>query len=828
MRGFFAPPVFADQEKSLRARSFFHLLWFTAGGVTIAMAGMTLAQPELIRATGTTVAVTLVVNLGLLLLLRRGHLQLASFLYVVWGISLIAERAIHAGGIRSPGMPMLYVFALVAGFLLGETAGIATAVACAVLGLLLVGLEHFGILPPATLHYTAISYWWLSFMYMCVVVMMVRLAIRAVRSAFAAQQRELVERRNAERKLHVALEAGQIGVWELVPSTGALTWDERMYQLYGREPGSPVDYQAWASTVFPGELPEQETSLKRTMETGGRAEREFRVRTSQGVRHIFAAEKSFPAQDGEPVKLIGINMDVTKRREAEAEAWALKGQLETLLNKATVGIVIHRKFKPLVANPELAAIFGYTSLERVMAVPDIRVVLTEQVRERAAQNYLARIEGKDPGKVVPVRCQRKDGSWIDVEARSFPIYWNGEPSMCTMVTDVTQQRKLETQLRQASRLEAVGQLTGGIAHDFNNLLTVILGNADALERMLKDNDMARELAGLTRAAAERGSELTNRLLSFSRQQTLNIQPADVETLVTAAHGLIRGTIGDKVQIRIVHGKALWRAFTDAAQMESALLNLAINARDAMPDGGILTIETRNVGRDDPELARLQASDGSGQVPASDDYVLVAVSDTGTGMDEETRSRAFEPFFTTKDVGRGSGLGLSMVYGFVKQLRGLIRIDSEPGAGTTVRLYLPRAPQGEARPPSRAMPNRSWAEARRSCWWRIMTWCASSVPSSSSGLAIMYWRRKTASRHWQSWRASRAIRLLFSDVSLPKGLNGPELAARARQRRPDLPVLLTSGYAVGGIEIANLGVRVAMLRKPYYQDQLAAAIRELLA
>ena len=828
MRGFFAPPVFADQEKSLRARSFFYLLWFTAGGVTIAMAGMTLAQPELIRATGATVAVTLLINLALLLLLRRGHLQLASFLYVVWGISLIAERAIHAGGIRSPGMPMLYVFALVAGFLLGETAGIATAVACAVLGLLLVGLEHFGILPPATLHYTAISYWWLSFMYMCVVVMMVRLAIRAVRSAFAAQQRELVERRNAERKLHVALEAGQIGVWELVPSTGALTWDERMYQLYGREPGSPVDYQAWASTVFPGELPEQETSLKRTMETEGRAEREFRVRTSQGVRHIFAAEKSFPAQDGEPVKLIGINMDVTKRREAEAEAWALKGQLETLLNKATVGIVIHRKFKPLVANPELAAIFGYTSLERVMAVPDIRVVLTEQVRERAAQNYLARIEGKDPGRVIPVRCRRKDGSWIDVEARSFPIYWNGEPSMCTMVTDVSQQRKLETQLRQASRLEAVGQLTGGIAHDFNNLLTVILGNADALERMLKDNDLARELAALTRAAAERGSELTNRLLSFSRQQTLNIQPADVETLVTAAHGLIRGTIGDKVQIRIVHGKALWRAFTDAAQMESALLNLAINARDAMPDGGILTIETRNVGRDDPELARLQASDGYGQPPASDDYVLVAVSDTGAGMDEETRSRAFEPFFTTKDVGKGSGLGLSMVYGFVKQLRGLIRIDSEPGAGTTVRLYLPRAPQGEAQAaqPRHAQPLVGGNETillvedndlvREQCAIQLkrLGYHVLAAEDGEQALAIL--------------ESEQGIRLLFSDVSLPKGLNGPELAARARQRRPDLPVLLTSGYAVGGIEIANLGVRVAMLRKPYYQDQLAAAIRELLA
>lgn len=325
MRGLLAPPDFADQEKSLRARSLYHLLWFTAGGVTIAMAGMTIAQPELIQATSITVAITLVVNLGLLLLLRRGLIQLAGLLYVVWGISLIAERAIYAGGIRSPGVPMLYVFALVAGFLLGETAGIATAVACAGIGLLLVGLEHFGILPPATLHYSAISYWWLSFLYMCVVVMLVRLAIRAVHSAFAAQQKELVERRNAERKLQVALEAGGIGVWEWVPSTGKVVWDERMYQLYDREPGSPVDYGDWASAVFPGELEEQEDRLKQLMEGAGHAEREFRIRTSAGVRNIFAAEKSFPGQDGEPLKLIGMNVDVTKKARGRSRSRGAQG-----------------------------------------------------------------------------------------------------------------------------------------------------------------------------------------------------------------------------------------------------------------------------------------------------------------------------------------------------------------------------------------------------------------------------------------------------------------------------------------------------------------------
>jgi PAS domain S-box-containing protein len=826
MRGLFAPPVFDDQEKSLRAQSLFYLLWFTAGGVAIAMAGMTLAQPELIVATSATAAVTLVVCLALLILLGRGHLKLASLLCVVWGIGMIAQRAVYAGGIRSPGIPMLYVFALIAGFLLGETAGIATAVVCALIGLILVGAEHFGFLPAQTLHYTAMSYWWLDFLYLCVVLMLVRLAIRAVGRAFASQQKELAERRNAERKLHVALEAGEIGVWEWVPSTGKVVWDERMYRLYGKAKDSPLDYQSWAGSVLPGELSEQEGLLKQTMEGEGRAEREFRIRTPDGVRIIFAAEMTFPAQDGEPLKLIGINVDVTKRRKVQAEALALKGQLETLVDKAKVGILIHRKFKPLVANPELAAIFG-SSVQEVMALPDIRVVMTEQMRERAAENYLARMEGGDPGAVMPVRCRRKDGSWIDVEARSFPIYWNGEPSMCAMITDVTQRRKLEAQLRQAHRLEAVGRLTGGIAHDFNNLLTVILGNADALERMLAGNHPASELAALTRAAAERGSQLTNRLLSFSRQQTLNIQPADVEAVVTAAHGLIRGTIGDKVEIRIEHGERLWRAFTDAAQMESALLNLAINARDAMPEGGVLTIETRNVARDDPEVLRLQVPDETGQMPPPGDYVLVAVRDTGIGMDEETRSRAFEPFFTTKDVGKGSGLGLSMVYGFVNQLRGLIRIESEPGSGTAVKLYLPRAPQAEAgtaqvryaRPVVGGSEKILLVEdndlVREQCAIQLkrLGYHVLAAEDGEEALAIL--------------DKEDDIRLLFSDVSLPKGLNGPELAARVRTRLPGLPVLLSSGYAAGRVEIASLGVRVAILTKPYYQDQLAAVIRDLL-
>ena len=827
MRGLFAPPVFDSQELTLRARILFYLLTMTTLGVAVAMAGVSLSQPELIVAASMTVAVTMAVNLVLLMLVRAGRIRPASILYIVWSVGLITERAIHAGGVRSPGVPMYYVVALIAGLLLGEAAGIVTAIICSALGLGLVVAGHLGALPPVTLHYTAMSYWWIDFLYMCVVLLLIRLATHAVRDAFAGQQKELAERRHAERKLHIALEAGEIGVWEWVPSTGALSWDAQMYRLYGKEPGSPVDYQAWAATVVPDELPEVEGCLKQEMGREGRTEREFRIRTPSGIRHIFAAERSFPAQDGEPARMIGINMDVTESRKAEAEALAVKHQLETLVARAKIGILIHRKFKPLVANAELAAMFGYASAEEILAMPDTRVALTDQDRERATQNYPVRVEGHDPRTVIPTHSRRKDGSWIDVETRSFPIMWNGEPAMCSMITDVTQQRRLEAQLRQAHRLEAVGQLTGGIAHDFNNLLTVILGNADALERMLTE-PAARELALLTRAAAIRGADLTSRLLSFSRQQTLDIQPADIEALVVGAHGLIRRTIGDKVEIRVLHGQGLWRAFTDTMQLESALLNLAINARDAMPEGGVLSIKTRNVGRDDPELLGLGEPDETGQMPPPGDYVMIAVSDTGTGMDDETRARAFEPFFTTKDVGKGSGLGLSMVYGFVKQLRGLIRIDSEPGRGTVIKLYLPRAPQAEVAAVPGRQPRPMVGGSETILLVEDNDLVREQVMIQLRRLGYHVLAAADGEEALAHLNSQAPIRLLFTDVSLPKGISGPDLAMLAQKIHPGLPVLLSSGrMGEAAVAIDRMGMRVGVLDKPYYHDQLAAVIRDLL-
>jgi signal transduction histidine kinase len=245
-------------------------------------------------------------------------------------------------------------------------------------------------------------------------------------------------------------------------------------------------------------------------------------------------------------------------------------------------------------------------------------------------------------------------------------------------------------LRGAQRLEAVGKLTSGVAHDFNNLLTVILGNAADLEQRLAGKDELQALANLTKRAALRAADHTKQLLAFSRQQALDVQVRNIRELIASVETLLRLGVGERAEIEIIYAPEPWPVLVDAAQFESALLNLAVNARDAMPNGGRVTIETRNVSSDEIGRENQALMDSGEQGPLSRDYVLVAVSDTGTGMDESTRMQAFEPFFTTKDVGKGTGLGLSMVYGFITQLGGYVRIRSAPGHGTTIILYLPRA------------------------------------------------------------------------------------------------------------------------------------------
>jgi two-component system, NtrC family, sensor kinase len=395
----------------------------------------------------------------------------------------------------------------------------------------------------------------------------------------------------------------------------------------------------------------------------------------------------------------------------------------------------------------------------------------------------------------------------------------------------------ELALQQAQKMEAVGQLTGGVAHDFNNLLTIISGNLDTMRRRLGEVAAAeplRELASklaqpLERAiiGAKSAAQLTHRLLAFSRRQPLKPARLDLNNLVASVSELLRRTLGERVNIETVLAGGLWPAFADQNQVENALLNLAINARDAMPDGGRLTIETANVHLDEA-YARRFTDLAAGQ------YVMLSVSDSGTGISQEVLEKVFEPFFTTKPVGQGSGLGLAMVHGFVKQSGGHIRIYSEVGQGTTVKIYLPRM-VGEdtgTAVPAGAEPALLPLSGARSQECVLLVEDNDGVREYATSALTELGYTVLAARDGDEAlsileRTSR-VDILFTDVVLPGGINGRELANRVLAKRPGLPVLYTTGYTRNAIiHHGRLDADVQLLSKPYTEQDLAMKLRELL-
>jgi PAS domain S-box-containing protein len=546
-------------------------------------------------------------------------------------------------------------------------------------------------------------------------------------------------------------------------------------------------------------------------------------------------------------------MEIEARRQAERDLQALNYTLEQRAEErarhlaASLGKLeeTEQRFRLLVEGVQDYAIY--------MLDPDGHVVNWNPGAERIKGYSSAEIIGRhfrqfytpeDQTDDVPLKALatarrtgkfetenwrvRKDGTrfWASVLINAIKDN-NGELLGFAKITrDLTERRAADERARQAQKMEGIGQLTGGVAHDFNNLLTIIIGNVDTLHRALHSDavDIARlrRLAGNIMQGARRAESLTQRLLAFSRQQPLDPKPIDVGRLVTGMSDLLRRTLGEQVTVETVLSGGVWRALADPNQLELAILNLAVNARDAMPTGGKLTIETTNVHLDD-QYAATQIEVIPGQ------YVLLAVTDTGTGMPEDVKARAFDPFFTTKEIGHGTGLGLSQVYGFVKQSRGHVRIYSEPGFGTTIKIYLPRvvAQIEEIETPSVVAIARGSSaetilvveddEGVRSYGCETLRELGYRVLEAGSGRAGL----EMLAKHPE-------VRLLFTDIGLPGGMNGRQLAEEARRHKPNLRVLFTTAYARNAIiHDGRLDPGVALLSKPYTQSALASKVRDIL-
>jgi nitrogen-specific signal transduction histidine kinase len=408
-----------------------------------------------------------------------------------------------------------------------------------------------------------------------------------------------------------------------------------------------------------------------------------------------------------------------------------------------------------------------------------------------------------------------------VETVAHTIDFEGRRARLVLVSDVTEQRKLEEQLRQAQKLEAIGRLAGGVAHDFNNLLMVISGYAELLIQSLPRGDRRRESSENILRAADRAGDLTRQLLAFSRRQVLRPSVVDLNAVISNLQKMLRRLISEDIELAVSLAPELGRVRIDPGQLEQVLLNLAVNARDAMPRGGKLAIHTANVAPDDA-----RAAPGAQLRPGA--YVLLSVADTGVGMDSEVRARLFEPFFTTKRQGRGTGLGLSVVYGIVEQSGGSIQVDSRPGQGTTFRIYLPRV-ETPLQEPTAATPAPAAQEGSetvllvedeegvRELVAQALRAHGYTVLEASNGQEAL----ELAAGY------SGTIHLLLSDIVMPH-MNGPELVQRLRPVRHGIKALLISGYAPETVlHPGLLGEGVMLLEKPFSPSRLLARVREIL-
>ncbi len=524
--------------------------------------------------------------------------------------------------------------------------------------------------------------------------------------------------------------------------------------------------------------------------------------------------------------LAGLRVDITRLKDAKAalreSEERLRRSQEHLTHAQQLGSIgsYERYFdrEPAEWSPEAYRIFGVApgSFEPTRA--DYLAMVHADDRERVVR-VKADAAARGVDAELEYRIVRPDGEIRIVRNRVSPLRDAAGATIGAIGTlqDITRQRLTERQLVQAQKMEAIGSLTGGIAHDFNNLLTVILANCEELATQLGDGQ--RELAREAELAARRGADLASRLLSFARRQVLRPVEIDVNALVRRMASLLERTLGETIEITLSVSDEALVVLADVTQLESALLNLAINARDAIPAGGRLTIAVGET--------RLEAEPGS-DVPAGN-YVTVALADTGVGMTPDVAAQAFEPFFTTKPFGKGSGLGLSMVYGFAKQSGGHATIESEPGRGTTVRVHLPlerRAPRAapiETPPPAKPAPRGGETilvvednELVRESVVRRLQRLGYRVIEAANGADAL------------ARLAEQRVDLIFTDIVMPGGLSGPDVARQARAVQPGVPILFTSGYSDEALAAdGRLGSGARVLTKPYEVKDLAGALRNLL-
>ncbi|MCY1032801.1 PAS domain S-box protein [Corallococcus sp. BB11-1] len=648
--------------------------------------------------------------------------------------------------------------------------------------------------------------------------------------------------RDGEARLEFTLRAGKLGAWELDLATMTLGASATCRANFGRGPEGPFSFDDLEATIHPEDLGRMRAAFARTLAEQVDYDIDYRVVWPDGSVHWVSVQgQPIAGPEGRLVRVMGTTREITRRKQAEARLRALNETLEARVAERTAErdlmwrlshdlmVVVDAQVdgRIIAANPAWERMLGWTEAELV-GTPVQHFIHPDDLKE--STRYVEELGDAGMPRHQDNRYRHKDGRWRWI---SWSVVESGKAVLMAVGRDVTEEREArealtaaESALRQSQKMEAVGQLTGGIAHDFNNLLQGIVGSLGLLQKRLRQgrtSELERFVISAM-GASQRAAALTHRLLAFSRMQPLDPKPVKVNPLVASMEDLLRRTLGEQMRLELVLAGGLWLTKCDPNQLETALLNLAINARDAMPHGGKLTVETGNAHLDAAYAARRRDL-SPGQ------YVCVSVSDTGTGMSPEVLERAFDPFFTTKPLGQGTGLGLSMIYGFARQSEGAVRLYSEPGQGTTVRLYLPRY-VGEGTPEDSQAP-RGLTDAHVSEAGETVLVVEDEEVIRALIVEVLRelgYRTLEASDGTEGLRLLRSaprLDLLVTDMGLP-GLNGRQLADAGRAARPGLKVLFMTGYAENAAMASGfLEPGMAMMTKPFAMESLATRIRDML-
>jgi PAS domain S-box-containing protein len=679
-------------------------------------------------------------------------------------------------------------------------------------------------------------------------------------------EESLKAQRQSEERLQLALAATDaVGTWDWDIGEDRFIADAHFAELHGVDPAraGQLPISDYLHGVHPEDRAMVARGIKHCITHGTEYAEEYRLLQADGqVRWVFARGRCYKDHHGRPMRFLGAALDLTERKHTEQALRQSQTELQLIINAMPILIsYVDAEERFRLNNAAYLDWYGLTPQE--LYGRTIREVIGEEAyflrapyiaealagrscsfslytphrdgsTRHALMNYLPRhgADGAVNGFYIFVidETERKKTEEAlrnlnetleeRVSARTEQLAQANQ----RLQNEMFERERAEDALRHAQKMEAVGQLTGGIAHDFNNMLTGIIGSLDLMQRYIA-NGRAEEIGRFAEAAvssANRAAALTHRLLAFSRRQSLDRKQLNVNELVHSLEDLIRRTKGDPIDLQLRLPDDLWPVSTDVSQLENALLNLVINARDAMPEGGVLLIQTANVYLDSSEVTILEP------VKAGE-YVMLAVSDNGTGMTPSIRSKAFDPFFTTKPIGQGTGLGLSMIYGFAQQSGGHVSLDSVPGQGTCVRLYLPRLlePTPETSSVEKAEPIAASSSGETAIVVEDDPAVRMLVLDLLKELGYKTFEAENAKTALPVLESVQRVDLLVTDVGLP-GMNGRQLAEIARQHRPGLKVLFMTGYAQIAAERQGfLEEGMDMVAKPFVLEVLASKIRKLI-